>query len=69
MDYQEPSLNLDYELMVHSSALAEVIRETAQQIEENMITPIAKPSIDMNLIESLKQRRKSQLRGDITNAE
>lgn len=33
---QESSLHLDYQLMVQSSALAEIIKETAAQIEENM---------------------------------
>lgn len=61
-DCNESSLHLDYGLMAQSSALADIIRETALQIEENMITPNQKP-IDMNLIEILKQRRKSQLRG------
>lgn len=34
---QESSLHLDYQLMVQSSALAEIIKETAAQIEENML--------------------------------
>ncbi len=57
---EESSLHLDYELMVKSSALAEVIRETAAQIEENMIAPVSR-QIDMTLIEALKQRRQANM--------
>jgi hypothetical protein len=46
--------------MVQSSALAEVIKETAAIIEENMLSPNLR-AIDMSLIESLKMRRKQQL--------
>lgn len=46
--------------MIQSSALSNVIRETAALIEENMLSPHLR-QIDMSLIESLKQRRREQL--------
>jgi hypothetical protein len=56
---QEPSLHLDFQLMVHNSALSNLIKETATIIEENMLSPHLR-QIDMSLIESIKQRRKDQ---------
>ncbi len=47
------SLHLDYQLMIQSSALATLIRDTATQIEQNMISPNSRP-IDMDLIEAMK---------------
>ena len=58
MDQEESSLHLDFQLMVQSSALSAVIKETAALIEENMLSPNYTRQIDMSLIEALKSRRK-----------